>query len=143
MNNISVAIVGGDLRFVRLCQLLVEKGLDVFIYGLNHPDIPKETHICSSLNEIKNCPYIIGPIPFSKDNKSVYTPMSNAYVSIEQFFLAAINSYVLGSVLNPTLRALFNEHHIKWKDIMDMDEVAVLNAIPTKMRIYLQTSIIF
>ncbi|MDF2877099.1 MAG: hypothetical protein K0S30_195 [Clostridia bacterium] len=46
-------------------------------------------------------------------------------------------------ISNGKILALFNEHHIKWKDIMDMDEVAVLNAIPTKMRIYLQTSIIF
>ncbi|MDF2615277.1 MAG: dpsA [Clostridia bacterium] len=131
MINISVGIIGGDLRFVRLCELLIEKGIDVSIYGINHPDIPKEVKVCSSLDEIKNCPYIIGPIPFSKDNKCIFTPMSNIYISIEQFFLVAANSYVLGSVLNPTLRDLFNKHNIRWKDIMDMDEVAILNAIPT------------
>ncbi|WP_069997728.1 dipicolinate synthase subunit A N-terminal domain-containing protein [Cellulosilyticum sp. I15G10I2] len=135
MSNISVAIIGGDLRFVRLCKLLIEKGIDVSVYGINHPDIPKEVKVCSCLSEIKNCPYIIGPIPFSKDNKCVYTPLSNLYISIEQFFLEAANSYVLGSVLNQELRDLFNEHHIKWKDIMEMDEVAILNATPTQVRI--------
>ena len=131
MNNISVAIIGGDLRFVRLCELLVQKGIDVSIYGINHPDIPKEVKVCASLNDIKDCPYIIGPIPFSKDNKCVFAPMSNLYISIEQFFLAATNSYVLGSVLNKPLRDLFDKHHIKWQDIMDMNETAILNAIPT------------
>lgn len=57
--------------------------------------------------------------------------MSNNYIAIEQFFLAAAHSYVLGSVLNPSLRELFNKHNIKWIDIMDMNETAVLNAVPT------------
>ncbi|PHV70640.1 hypothetical protein CS063_08895 [Sporanaerobium hydrogeniformans] len=131
MNPISVAIVGGDLRFVRLTQLLVEKGIDVCIYGINHPDIPKQVKVCSALMDISNCSHIIGPIPFSKDNKCVFAPMSNHYIAIEQFFLAAAHSYVLGSVLSPTMRKAFDEHHIQWKDIMDMDETAILNAIPT------------
>ncbi len=131
MNNISVAIIGGDLRFVRLCELLIQKGIDVSIYGISHPDIPKEVRVCASLNEIKGCSYIIGPIPFSKDNKSIYAPMSNKHISIEQFFLIAADSYVLGSVLNQNMRDLLDKHNIKWRDIMDMDEIAILNAIPT------------
>lgn len=131
MNPLKVAIVGGDLRFVRLSQLLVSKGYDVAIYGLCHPDIPKEVTFCSSINELKYFPYIIGPIPFSKDGKCVYTPTCNSYISIEQFFLAASNSYVLGSVLKPQMRQLFDKHHIAYCDIMDMNEIAILNAIPT------------
>lgn len=131
MAGISVAIVGGDLRFVRLAQILYEKGFIVSVYGLCHPDLPEAIHHCASIGEIKDCPYIIGPIPFSKDNKCVFTPMCNTYISLEQFFLAATNSFVLGSVLNPTLRNLFNTHHIKWCDIMELDEIAILNAIPT------------
>lgn len=37
----------------------------------------------------------------------------------------------LRGVLNQELRELFDKHHIKWKDIMEMDEIAILNAIPT------------
>lgn len=131
MTQISVAIVGGDLRFVRLAKILCEKNYRVLIYGLCHPDVPSEAICCSSLDELRGCPFIIGPIPFSKDGKCVFTPFCNCYVSIEQFFLAAVNSFVLGSVLNPTMRELFNKHHIQYCDIMQMDEIAILNAIPT------------
>lgn len=134
MSQTSVAIVGGDLRFVRLSEILCDQGFDVSIYGLCHPDIPSTAHICSSLDELKDIPYILGPIPFSKDNKCVFTSMCNTYIPLEQFFLVASNSFVLGSVLNPTLRALFDKHHIRYADIMSMDEVAILNAIPTKVR---------
>lgn len=131
MAQISVSIVGGDLRFVRLAQILCQKGFKVFIYGLCHPDLPKEAVICSSIDEMKGCPFIIGPIPFSKDGKCVYTPMCNHYISIEQFFLTATNSFVLASVLKPSMRQLFEKHHIQYCDIMDMNEIAILNAIPT------------
>lgn len=131
MNKLNVSIVGGDLRFVRLAQILCEKGFNVSVYGLCHPDLPREVTVCASLSEIKDCPFIIGPIPFSKDGKCVYTPMCNSYVSIEQFFLVAANSFVLGSVLHPNMRKLFEKHRIKYCDIFDMDEIAILNAIPT------------
>lgn len=131
MAQISVAIVGGDLRFVRLAQILCKKNYRVLIYGLHHPDLPKEAIFCASLDELKDCPYIIGPIPFSKDGKSIFTPLCNCYISIEQFFLVATNSFVLGSVLNPNMQMLFEKHHIKYCDIMKMDEIAILNAIPT------------
>ena len=131
MNKLKVAIVGGDLRFVRLSQILVKEGFDVAVYGLCHPDIPKEVTVCSAMSELRHYPYIIGPIPFSKDGKCVFTPMCNSYISIEQFFLAASNSYVLGSVLRPSMRQLFETHHIAYCDIMEMNEIAILNAIPT------------
>ena len=134
MNKLCVSIVGGDLRFVRLAQILCQKEFKVLVFGLCHPDLPKDAIICSSIDEIKDCPFIIGPIPFSKDGKSVFTPMCNSYVSIEQFFLVAANSFVLGSVLKPNIRTLFEKHHINYCDIFDMDEIAILNAILTQVR---------
>ncbi|MBE6022787.1 MAG: dipicolinate synthase subunit DpsA [Cellulosilyticum sp.] len=131
MNKLKVAIVGGDLRFVRLAQILSSKNFDVAVYGLCHPDIPDEVTICSSISELKHYPFIIGPIPFSKDGKCIFTPMCNSYVSVEQFFLAATHSYVLGSVLSSQMCKLFEQHHIAYCDIMKMDEIAILNAIPT------------
>ena len=131
MSQISVAIVGGDLRFVRLSQILCNEGFDVSIYGLCHPDIPRSAHVCATLDELQNIPYIIGPIPFSKDNKCVFTSMCNTYIPLEQFFRVATNSFVLGSVLTPTLIEAFEAHHIRYCDIMKMDEIAILNAIPT------------
>ena len=131
MNKLKVAIVGGDLRFVRLAQILSYQNFDVAVYGLCHPDIPEEVTICSSISELKHYPYIIGPIPFSKDGKCVFTPMCNGYISVEQFFLAASNSYVLGSVLGAPMRQQFEKHHIAYCDIMKMNEIAILNAIPT------------
>ncbi|WP_054744111.1 dipicolinate synthase subunit DpsA [Cellulosilyticum ruminicola] len=131
MSQISVAIVGGDLRFVRLSQILCDQNFNVLIYGLSHPDIPRSAHICTSIDELKDVPYIIGPIPFSKDNTCVFTPLCNTYIPLEQFFRVASNSFVLGSVLTSNLVEAFETHHIRYCDIMKMNEIAILNAIPT------------
>lgn len=131
MNDISIGIVGGDLRFVRLCEILVEKKIDVGIYGINHADIPKQAKICSSLDELKNYPYIMGPIPFSKDNQYIYTPMSDLCIHIEEFISTVSNSYLVGGVFNQKTSDLLRQYEVKSKDIMEMDKTAILNAIPT------------
>lgn len=131
MNHLPIAIIGGDLRYVRLCQLLIDKGHNVYVYGISHPDIPVQATICSSLEDVKSCKYIIAPIPFSKDNNTLFTPLSNVSISIEQFFLAANNSFILLGALSNNLKLQFKKRNIQYKDLMDMDETAILNAIPT------------
>lgn len=131
MNSISIAIVGGDLRFVRLCKILCDKGFDTWVYGITHPDIPKEAKVCHSLDDLRQCPYIIAPIPFSNDGKSVFTPLSNLYISIELFIESITNSFLIAGAIRKDVKALLDKHQIKYQDLMQMDEVAILNAIPT------------
>ncbi len=131
MNPISIAVVGGDLRFVRLCQILYKHHFETWVYGLNHPDIPKGVHHATSLEAIGACDYIIGPIPFTRDNKNLFTPLSNTSISIELFTQHATQSFLCLSVVTPYLKAYFDERHLHYIDFMAMDEVAILNAVPT------------
>lgn len=131
MNTVSIAVIGGDLRYVRLCQILCQKGFSPLVYGITHPDIPAGATICHDLEEIRGCEFIIGPIPFSKDSKSLFTPLSNIYISIERFMEVASHSHILIGALKPLLRELFEKHNLSYTDMMDLDEVAILNAIPT------------
>lgn len=131
MNCNSIAIVGGDLRFVRLCKILCDKGFDTWVYGISHPDIPKEAKICSSLDDLKQCPYIIGPMPFSQDGQSVFTPLSNTYISIELFADTIANNFLIAGAIRKDVKLLLDKHRLQYADLMQMDEVAILNAIPT------------
>ena len=135
MHHFSVAVVGGDLRFVRLCKILTDKGIDTWAYGINHPDIPKEVHIATSLEDISKCQYVIGPIPFTRDGKNLFTPLSNMLISIEMFMENMTNSYLCLSVIKPDMKKQLDKRGLKYIDMMEMDEVAILNAIPTQMRI--------
>ena len=135
MSIISIAIVGGDLRFVRLAKILCDKGFDTWVYGITHPDLPKNVHLATSLEDISKCQYIVGPIPFTRDGKNLFTPLSNTSISVEMFMENVKDSFLCLSVLKKDIIKLLEERNLRYKDLLSMDEVAVLNAIPTKMRI--------
>ena len=135
MSIISIAIVGGDLRFVRLAKILCDKGFDTWVYGITHPDLPKNVHLATSLEDISKCQYIVGPIPFTRDGKNLFTPLSNTSISVEMFMENVKDSFLCLSVLKKDITKLLEERNLRYKDLLSMDEVAVLNAITTKMRI--------
>ena len=132
MSIISIAIVGGDLRFVRLAKILCDKGFDTWVYGITHPDLPKNVHLATSLEDISKCQYIVGPIPFTRDGKNLFTPLSNTSISVEMFMENVKDSLLCLSVLKKDMIKLLEERNLRYKDLLSMDEVAVLNAIPTK-----------
>lgn len=131
MQKLSVAIVGGDLRFVRLTNILVNNGYHVVVYGLSHPDIPKEVYTATSLQEVEKCNYVVGPVPFTRDGKNIFTPLSNIEISIEDFLKYTCKSFLCLSALNKDIICLLDKHNAKYVDMLEMDEIAVLNAVPT------------
>lgn len=131
MKMLSIAVVGGDLRYVRLCKILCDQGFHPYVYGITHPDIPSEAKICSELDEIEACQYVMAPVPFSKDSKSVYTPLSNVSISIERFMEVCATKYVMMGALKPEVKELFDKHELRYTDLMQMDHTAILNAVPT------------
>lgn len=128
MDTLSVAVVGGDLRFVRLCKILIDKGFDTWVYGINHPDIPKEAHVAKSLEDVGKCNYVIGPIPFTRDGKNLFTPLSNTNIPVEYFMEHVRDSFLCLSVLKPKMMEELDKRGLKYVDMMEMDEVAILNA---------------
>lgn len=129
MLDYSVAIVGGDLRFVRLAQLLNSKKINVLVYGLDHPDLPLDINRCTKLEEINSCKIVIGPIPFSRDNKFLFAPLYSEKIPINDFLTASKNSFIIAGAINSNIaKTLMGT---KWCDLTALDEFAILNAIPT------------
>ncbi|MCF6461985.1 dipicolinate synthase subunit DpsA [Clostridium sp. Cult1] len=112
-------ILGGDNRNIELANLLYEDGHHVSI-----------SHI-KGLN-FKESDIIIGPLPFSKDNKTVNAPFHTNEIPIE---------IILENIKNDQLLIagkIEDEHRLKAKDYgidivdyFDREELQVLNAIPT------------
>ncbi len=131
MNKISIAIIGGDLRFVRLCEILADKNFDVWVYALNHKDIPANVNVAQSLEEVSGCNYIIGPVPFTRDNKTLFTPLSEEPVFIDEFVKSMTDAYLCLSALKDEVIILLERNNLKYIDLMEMNEIAIENAVPT------------
>ncbi|OON98540.1 MAG: hypothetical protein ATN35_00985 [Epulopiscium sp. Nele67-Bin004] len=131
---VSIAIVGGDLRFVRLAQILVNQGFNTLVYALEHPDLPEEVTVAQSLKDVAKCKYVVGPIPFSRDGNNLFTPLSKESVSITSFLDSMYSSILCLSALNTKVVDELNKRELKYIDMIEMDEVAILNAINIKTR---------
>ena len=68
----NFAIVGGDLRIIKLANMLAKDGNTVYTYGLEKADELKENSniiFCDKLSKTigNDVEIVIGPIPFSSN----------------------------------------------------------------------------
>ena len=131
----NFAIIGGDLRIIKLARMLAEEGNTIYTYGLEKAEELKDIEnviFCEKLNKaIQDTEVVIGPIPFSSNGKDINSPFSNNTIPIREL-MNGINAKVLiaGSIL-PEIYELANDEYVEIIDIMKREELAVLNTIAT------------
>jgi hypothetical protein len=134
MNTLSIAVVGGDLRFIRLAEKL-SVHFTVYTYGIGTKDASLGIKQCTKLEEIKVCDYIIGPIPLSKDHEHIYMPLSQKKVTIKELCEVCGHKKLFAGVIKESVKSLFGQYKIEATDLMEIESIAIANAIPTKVRI--------
>jgi len=131
----NFAIIGGDLRIIKLAKMLAKDGNKIYIYGLEKAEELKEIEniiFCDKLSKaVKETEIVIGPIPFSSNGKEINSPFSEKEISVREF-MHSINAKVLiaGSI-TPQVYDMANDEYIEIIDIMKREELAVLNTIST------------
>ena len=98
----TFAVLGGDLRQLRLAQLLEQDGQIVYRYGFDQE--PEQ----SSLERAVTADVVILPLPISKDGHTLYLPFSTATIALEDLwpFLDSRRQLVCGGNLQEPLRQL-------------------------------------
>lgn len=129
------AIIGGDLRIVKLAEMLANEQNTVFVYGLEKAeDINNNFNIikCDSIKKaIQDVEIVIGPIPFSSNGNTVNAPFSDKEITIREM-MHVINAKVLiAGGITPEVYGMANDEYIEIIDIMKREELAVLNTIAT------------
>ena len=129
------AIIGGDLRVIKLAIMLARDQKEIFVYGLekaeelkNNPNIKYCESIKKAIQEVE---IVIGPIPFSSNGKTINMPFSDKEVTIREM-MHVINAKVLiAGGITPDVYEMANDEYIEIIDIMKREELAVLNTIAT------------
>ena len=129
------AIIGGDLRIIKLAKMLAREQNEIFVYGLekaeelkNNPNIKHCESIKKAIQEVE---IVIGPIPFSSNGKTINMPFSDKEVTIREM-MHVINAKVLiAGGITPDVYEMANDEYIEIIDIMKREELAVLNTIAT------------
>ena len=129
------AIIGGDLRIIKLAEMLAKEQNEIYVFGLEKAEELKgNSNIkqCETIRKaIQDVEIVIGPIPFSSNGKTVNMPFSDKEISIREM-MHVINAKVLiaGSI-TPEVYEMANDEYIEIIDIMKREELAVLNTIAT------------
>ena len=131
MNNV-VGIIGGDLRLVFLAEMLANENKKVYTYLLEKYNF-KNNNItqCTNICEFKNVDTVITSIPLSKDKTNVNTPYSNKIFTIQDLIKNTKNKILISGAIDKEIKELAVVNNVKMIDLLENEELAILNAIPT------------
>ncbi len=131
----NFAIIGGDLRIIKLAKMLVKDGNKVYTYGLEKAEELKNTEniiFCEKLNKaVQDSEVVIVPIPFSSNGKDINSPFSDNTISVRELMHVMNAKILIAGSIAPEIYDLANDEYIEIIDIMKREELAVLNTIST------------
>ena len=131
----NFAIFGGDLRTIKLAQILANDENMVYTYGLERAEELKGKNniiFCEKPSEaVKSAEIVIGPIPFSSDGVNINTPFSDNKLSIRGLMHIINAKILIAGSISPEVYEMANDEYIEIIDIMKREELAVLNTIAT------------
>ena len=88
----SIAVVGGDLRIVKLIEMLIKDGYKVYTYALENAEdllMLDNVEMCPTLEEtLSYSKVVVGPVPLSSDRKRVSSPFGRNIVELDEFIEA-------------------------------------------------------
>lgn len=132
----NFAVIGGDLRIIKLVDMLAKDGNKVYTYGLEKAEELKQNSnviMCEKLNKAirEDTEVVIGPIPFSSNGVEINTPFSDKKISIRELMHCLNAKILIAGSINPDIYDMANDEYIEIIDIMKREELAVLNTIST------------
>lgn len=129
----SITVVGGDLRIVKLIEMLDKDGYKVFTYGLENSEELlnlESVEMCPTLEEaVNNSKIVVGPIPLSSDRKKLSTPFGRNNVELTDFVQALKGKYLIAGNIN--IKEELEGNGIQYTDLLKREEFSVLNTIAT------------
>ncbi|HHV98683.1 MAG TPA: dipicolinate synthase subunit DpsA [Clostridiaceae bacterium] len=133
MNNRKYTVIGGDLRNVKLAELLAEDGNNVNIYGFNSAGFELKIKESKDLAlAIDESDVVIGPLPCSNDNETLNAPFHSEKIHINEIFKTMNkNQLFIAGRISEKIEHLAEIYNVYSVDILKREEMAVLNAIPT------------
>ena len=128
-------VLGGDLRSVRLAEMLSDDGNKVYSYAqedsdeiLDNEGIEK----CNSLKTaIEKAQIIVAPIPFSSNGETINTPFSENKILIDDLIKSNKTKIFMGGNISNPIKDKIKDKYLDVYDVMQREELAILNTIAT------------
>lgn len=143
----TFAVIGGDLRSLKLIDFLREDGHKVNAFGFNTyntDNTSSKTSAFSKSNKeesensqqlaeiIQESDVVIGPVPCSNDNETINTPLYSEKIYINEVLKKMDkNQIFIAGKISSKIAHLAEVYNVYTVDFLEREEMAVLNCIPT------------
>ena len=126
-------VVGGDLRNVELVKLLKEDRKIVHTYGMS---INSNGNLENLLEDVE---VVVGPIPFSRDGKTINNAFFNNSqnnlvkneIQINELLEKMRGKILIAGNISEDVKSAAKKYNIKAIDIMKSEKLAILNTVAT------------
>ena len=129
----SITVVGGDLRIVKLIEMLNNDGYKVYTYALENSEELLNldgVEMCPTLEgAISYSKVVVGPIPLSSDRRRLSSPFGRNSVELNDFVTALKGKYLIAG--NIGIKDELDNNGIQSIDLLKREEFSVLNTIAT------------
>lgn len=127
----NIAVIGGDLRIVKLVAMLQKEGYEIKTYALEKATEIQDTKTNSIQECIEGVDVVLGPLPLSSNGQFVNTPFSSEKIQVEELLnQIAGKTFIAGSIKQEVYQ-MAEDKDITILDMVKREELAVLNAIST------------
>lgn len=129
----NILILGGDMRFITVANLLRGDGFDVSVYGFKKsasflPDID----FPSNLNEaVERCDAVLTPLPVTKDQITVFAPFATNEIYLDEVLSLMENKPFLCGMASEELKKSARKWGAHLIDYFESEYLTVSNCVPT------------
>jgi len=133
MDSRKYAVIGGDLRNVKLAEAINYDGNHVSLFGFKNAGFSSILTEAEDLETaIAGSDIVIGPLPCTNDNEVLNAPFHGSKIHISDVFsIMKEKQLFIAGRINERILKMAQAYNIKPIDILEREEMAVLNAIPT------------
>ena len=129
----EISIIGGDLRIVKLANMLSKDGYKIYTYGMDEAEMLDAKILkCDSLGvSVNSSNILISSIPFSKDGELINSHFTSKILKIKELIEYAEKKVVIAGNISSEITQKLENKNNKVIDILQKEELTVLNAVAT------------
>lgn len=132
MKNMEFAVIGGDMRQVKLAELLSKDGHNVSVFALDRAE-PEGVNVRGSIKKaVEKSRCVVLPLPARSNDGALNAPLSEGTYSTEDVFsVLKPEQLVAAGRIDKGTYALAESYGLKLVDYYEREELVIANAVAT------------
>ena len=130
----NISIIGGDLRIVKLVQMLKKENWNITTYGLEKADFGWQEGCkkAETLEEaIQENELILSSIPLSSNGKTINSPFSEKTIYLDEILPKLKQKTLVAGNIKEKMWQQIEQNGGKVIDLLKQEELTILNTIST------------